>query len=469
MSETPEAVAAPPSDSEKTAAAPPSGPEKAIAPEQRESIRKKAQEAARVVGKRLIHRKAREIAEKDDSELEGEGHGHERAIKVFVKNKSATEAAGKDTKPQALDIPLTDGKPIIVHTEINGVKKDVQIARIVGTVNRNGVAMAQYEYAEGAGIIYNPTAPFEVPWDDVITGQIISEQEAFSQNLQGDERVMFEYYAAKLAGGERAQELDEELFGDDKLDSTRDTIQTVAKKTGIITRDDVKAFIDSRMPKVEDGQAPTAEQQTQITQLEQINTLLGDETIVNGEIIARIITNNTNIDAVAVGEGLKTIEKEAGETFQRIEEIKAKSSKSLSASEAEDLEARQNQLQKKYESLMTQRASLQNLQELSGFSETGDAQGIAGEYWRRLEEGDIPESSARALAEAFRSGNIDGILDQLLTDPQKGASESQEEFEMRQKKIMELRELRNKAKSFGILALLAILLVSSSAIKEFKT
>jgi hypothetical protein len=138
MSETAEAVAPPPPGSEKTAAPPPSDPEKAIAPERKESIRAKAQEAAKFVGKRLIHRKIREIAEKDDSELEGEGHGQERAIKVFVKNKSATEAAGKDMKPQALDIPLTDGKPVIVHTEINGVKKDVQIARIVGSVNRNG-------------------------------------------------------------------------------------------------------------------------------------------------------------------------------------------------------------------------------------------------------------------------------------------------------------------------------------------
>ena len=456
------------SEAAEAGAPPPPAPEKTVAPEQRENIRKKAQEAAKVVGKRLIHRKAREIAEKNDSELEGDGHGHERAIKVFVKNKSATETAGKNMKPQALDIPLTDGKPITVHAEINGIKKDVQIARIVGTVNRNGVAMAQYEYAEGAGIISNPTAPFEIPWEEVINGQILSEQEAFAQSLQGDERIMFEYYAANLAGGERAQDLDEQLFGDDKLDATRETIQKAARKTGILTKDDVEAFIDSRMPKVEAGQTPTVEQQAQMTQLEQVRTLLGDETVVSGETLSKIITNNTNIDAATVKEGLSAVEKEAGETFRQLEAIKSKLSKTLSSSEASDLEQRQNQLQGKYDSLMAQRASLQNLHELSGLSETGGIQNVAEEYWRKLEEGDISEDSARGLAEAFRSGNMDGILDQLLADPQKGANESQEEFENRQKKIMELREIRDKAKSFGVLTILALLLVSSSAIKEFK-
>lgn len=435
--------------------------EHVLTPEQREEIRGKAKEGAKAVGKRLLYRK---IAMKEDADLTGS----ERALKKFISIKNETETTGQQDEPQSLDIPL-EGKPLIAHAKVNGQQRDVKITKIVGSVTRDGVANAKcmYEYSEGEGTFNDGGVPAEIPWENVIAGQIVSEQETFVGEFQGEDKTMFQYYASQLADGEKAKVMDDELFSDDALEKTREAIQKSATSTGILTRSNVESFIESQMPKVAEGENPTAEKQAQISQLETVRTNLDGATIITPDILQKIITNDTDIDEASVTEGLASVEKDAAQAFQKLEEIQKELDKKPLPNEETRLKEQQSQLQTSYDALMQQRDVLQTLREVTRLFEGSNMQGLTEQYWKMLENGEISEEMAKKLGEGFNNGNMDEILGALV-EPKKQKNESQDEFEKRQKRYLKIQELKKRTKNFGLLTIIAVFALGTSFTQELK-
>ena len=439
-------------------------PQETVMPqEQRENLARQARKDAETVGKRMVELLA--STGKSDSELETEGKGHVILLRDLFRRRKETGNLDpnvpdtfKDPKNKSKEKPvdLSKGEPLIVTFDGN----PIQITRLRGTVNRDGVAMGIVEYKGGKGTI-------EVPMDGLIQGQILSEKERFTQGFEGAEKTVLEYYLGQLGGGDNAAE--ESLFGNGaNIEETRRTVEEAAQKTGMLTGEDVEAFIQSQMPKKEDGTDFTPQEQAQITRLEHIRELVTGKTIIDRETLGLIITNGEQATPESVSQNLEGINQNIEELTRQQEEVRLKlEDESVTGEERTKLEEEQTRLNSALSELQGQKAPLEELQQLLKIAGEKGINGILDEYWNGITSGTISSDKAGTIREGFRSGNLEAVLDSFLAEePVQAENETAKEFQERKKKLLEIKDLKGKSKTIGIMMLLGLLVVTAEILQK---
>ncbi len=413
------------------------------------------EKGAGIVGKSIANRLVKEIASQDLASLNTDA---ERAINILFTKKAETESGGPEPisyvdpkNPNGLEI---NGNPVVV--EING--QQVQVMSLRGQINKSGVAMAQIELRP-EGLSTAATSYGEVSWDALIQAQIIAEQIELGQRLPEEEGVLFEYHVAQIAGGDEAEAAKGRLFADDKLDSTRKTVEATAQRRGIFTRDTIEAYLNSPAGKI----LPPEQQQ-------RIRERIGEEIVVGGDIVAEVLTGNSDITTENVGSAVKETEENALALSGELREVESKLQASPTGPEADALKQQQAELVAKQQTLVNEHARLQQLQEVATLTKDGDLGEAIRQYCQAVENGEVPEDVAKGIEQAFRSGNMNNVLDKMVANGQrqKDAGETEEQAADRQEKTKKIDELRKKGENFGFLALLAIAAVSIASAEVMK-
>lgn len=439
-------------------------PAEAVMPqEQRENLVRQTRKDAITVGKRMVALLA--STGKRDSELEAEGKGRVILLRDLLRRRGETGNLDpnvpdtfKDPEDKSKEKPINltkEGNPLIVTFDGN----PVQITRLRGTVNRDGKAMGIVEYKGGEGTI-------EVPLDELIQGQILSEKEKFTQEFEGAEKTVFEYYVGQLQGDSTTEE---SLFGNGaNIEDTRSTVEKAAQKTGMLTGEDVEAFIQSQMPQKEEGKDFSLQEQAQIIRLEQIRELVAGKTIIDRETLGLIISNGKQATPESVSQNLEGINQNIEEITRQQEEVRAKlEDESITGEQKTELEEEQNKLNSTLSELQGQKVPLEELQRLLKISGDKGIDGILDEYWNGITSGTISSDKASAIREGFRSGNLDAVLDNFLAEePVQAENETAEEFQARKKRFLEIKDLKGKTKTIGIMMLFGLFVVSAELLQK---
>ncbi len=414
-----------------------------------------AKKDAEIVGRRLVETLA--ATSKTDEQLEADGQGHIIVLKKLVEMRGDAKALGdgegsffKDPNTQKpTTIEITKGKPLFVKTDSGTT---IRVTRLVGFANKNGLEIGIVQSMDNS-------ANLEIPIDRLIDGQVASEQERISGEFEGAAKTVFEYYASQFSDGENAQRAEEQFFGEGvDLDKTQKTIEEAAQAAGFITSSDIEAFIDSQMPKPEDGKELTPEEQSQIQSLTGIREIAAGKTVIDGQALVKIITSGQDIDPETVAQNLANANKSIEETKKLLEEIdKSLEREGLAEDLRLKLEKQKEEVSLRLTGFQAQKAPLEEIQMLFDLTGGKGIDTITNEYWELLSSGKITTEHATAIREAFRVGNLEKALSGILAEaPKQEKGETDDKFEERKKKIAEVQKLKDRTKNAGIIALLLL-------------
>ena len=226
----------------------------------------------------------------------------------------------------------------------------------------------------------------------------MAEKAALTQGLKGGEKTLAEYYIDQLAGGDQAATANERLFSDAALPTTEVMILNTAVASGLLTRADIENLIEVTRSQL--AQLPPEERQAQTARMNALESNLGDALVVNADILQGVITNDTDVDVAEYTQQLTTINENLPQIFERLQ----------AAKKADPFSRQTQELQTEYDKVMQIRDGYQIRINAADFANVDNLNAAITNYETMLENGQIPQDTARAVAKGIRTGDWETVI-----------------------------------------------------------
>jgi hypothetical protein len=305
-------------------------------------------------------------------------------------------------------ISFTKGKPVFI--EVSQGRK-LQLLSITGrrtTEDNQSYFECQFKVDEGT------TIGRDIPVNEVMKAQYLSEAAVIAQDFTPAEQQLLNLHSDILRTGES-------VLTSRKTEEVNDLITNIATEQGIITSGDVVKLLEAQADTI------PPEQQAQFQQaraaLEHMNVMTDASQMT--EVLNTLGLNN---------ESLLT---EVGKIQQELQQLQEQLAKTPDDDEIK------KQVTEKQEALET----FQSIQEQV-------AQGFDfSKYFEHVRTGQVPVEQRKALTEAMRNGDINGMfmnMPEFADDPDDTPEEKAE-------KELKRKELADKFAKGGLMGLAAIL------------